>query len=141
MEDKFAVIMCGSRTWRDQGAVNCEVKRLLARYGSRLLIRHGDEPNGADKCIYLACEAYSVRHVEYCAAPPRLSHVPHECFEVVRASDWDRDGLDAGPIRNRAMRDAGAQGLVAFRSAGISKGTDGMVALARAAGIPVIIRS
>jgi hypothetical protein len=138
MEDKFIVIMCGSRTWRDALPVYFEAKRLKARYGLRLLVRHGDEPNGGDKLIFQACEDLSVCHIEYCAAPPR--HREHARFQVVRASDWTKDGKAAGPIRNRAMRDAGAQGLVAFRMPGISRGTDGMIALAREAGMPVIIR-
>lgn len=138
MEDKFIVIICGSRTWRGGGAIHAEIVRLRTKYGGRLLIRHGDEPKGADRLIYLACESYGVSHIEYCAGEPR--HEEHEGFRVVRASSWDRDGLAAGPIRNKAMRDAGAHGLVAFRCAGISKGTDGMIVLAREAGIPVIIR-
>jgi len=136
--DDFVIIMCGSRTWIGTIAVYAEFDRLITRYGDRLLIRHGDEPNGADSLIHEACEDLLVRHIEYCAAPPR--HREHARFQVVRASSWDRDGYAAGPIRNRAMRDAGANGLVAFRSASISKGTDGMIALAREAGIPVIIR-
>lgn len=135
--DDFVIIMCGSRTWHDQQLVNQEVQRLLGRYGSRLLIRHGDEPYGADNCIYCACEGYSVRHIEYCATTPR--HTPHERSQVIQVSDWNRDGRGAGPVRNRAMRDAGAHGLVAFRMPGVSRGTDGMIALAREGGIPTIV--
>lgn len=135
----FIVIMCGSRTWKAYEPIYAEVLRLRTRYGAQLLIRHGDEPHGADEQIYKACEALHVRHIEYLAGKAR--HTPNARFRVVRASDWDFDGPSAGPIRNRAMRDAGAHGLVAFRMPGRSHGTDGMVSLAREASIPVIMRS
>lgn len=134
----IAIIMCGSRTWRAYEPIYNEVARLMRRYAA-LLIRHGDEPSGADELIYKACEALGVRHIEYLAG--RARHQPHDRFRVVRASDWNFDGAAAGPIRNRAMRDAGAIGVVAFRMPGVSRGTDGMVTLARERSIPVIIRS
>jgi len=135
--DDIPIIMCGSRTWKDDRPIWAEVERLIVRYGERLLIRHGDEKNGADGLIYNACETFGVRHIEYCAGEPR--HEEHEGFSIIRASDWSVNGLAAGPIRNRAMRDAGAHGCVAFRSKGRSPGTDGMCELAREAGIPVIV--
>lgn len=138
MRSDIVIIMCGSRTWRSRAPITIEIDRLVRRYGDRLLIRHGDEPNGADRLIYEVCEAYGVRHIEYCAAPPR--HEAHEGFKVVQVSDWQRDGKSAGPLRNRAMRGGGANGLIAFRSAGRSRGTDNMIALAREACIPVIVR-
>lgn len=138
IKTEFVVIMCGSRTWRNSRAIERELERLLTRYSTRLFIRHGDEPNGADKFIYEACEAYGVRHREYCAALPR--HEAHEGFQVAPISDWKRHGKAAGPIRNRAMADDGADGLVAFRNEGNSRGTDGMCELAEERGIPVIVR-
>jgi hypothetical protein len=131
--------MCGSRTWHYEIPVYAEFDRLITRYEDRLLIRHGDEPHGADALIYRACEELLVRHVEYCAGEPQ--HQEHRRFQVIRASDWARDGKAAGPIRNKAMAVAGAQGLVAFRMPGVSRGTDNMIALARAAGIPIIVRT
>lgn len=131
--------MCGSRTWQDAAIVDREVCRLLERYGRHLLIRHGDEPKGADERIWEACEAHEVRHMQYCATRPR--HTPHATFWLVWVSDWEIDGKAAGPVRNRAMRDAGMIGLVAFRMPGKSVGTDGMCGLAREQNIPVIIRS
>jgi hypothetical protein len=133
------IALCGSRTWTDQERVRIEVERLLKRYGDALLIRHGDEPNGADECVRKACEALGVRHIQYCAARPR--YTPHSLLRVVWVSDWNSDGNAAGPIRNRAMRDDGIKGLVAFRMPGVSRGTDGMCALARERDIPVIIRT
>lgn len=139
-DNDIVIIMCGSRTWPDQHTVTQEVLRLMGRYGDRLVVRHGDEKNGADARIYRACEVLDVRHIEYCAAPP--CHEEHERLQVVRAADWGRDGKRAGPIRNKAMRDAEPlpNGLVAFRMAGVSRGTDNMIALAREANIPVIVR-
>lgn len=137
-KDDIPICICGSRTWLALLPVHSEVARLLERYGPRLLIRHGDEPEGADERAWEACEALNVRHVQYCAAPPR--HAPHARFRSVWVSDWKRDGKAAGPIRNKAMRDDGIQGLVAFRMPGVSRGTDGMCGLARELGIPVIVR-
>lgn len=137
-DNDFIIIMCGSRTWTDPALIYAELGRLVRRYGARLLIRHGDEPHGADRLVFLACQELAVRHIQYCATAPRFSGLAK--FQAVQVSDWGRDGKAAGPIRNRAMRDAGADGLVAFRMPGISRGTDGMIALAREVGIPVIVR-
>lgn len=139
MTDTTPIILCGSRTWRAYEPIYNEVARLLRRYATALLIRHGDEPKGADELIWQACEALNVRHIEYLAG--RVRHTPHTGFQVVRASDWNFDGKAAGPIRNRVMRDAGAHGCVAFRMPGMSRGTDGMIELARERDIPVIVRS
>jgi hypothetical protein len=56
-----------------------------------------------------------------------------KCFEI--KADWKRYGSAAGPIRNQQMLDWGPDLVVAFAG---GTGTAGMVALARAAGVPVI---
>ena len=131
------IIMCGSRTWHDGHTIADEVMRLRERYGETLTIVHGDEPNGADEWIRRVCEDLSVRHEQYCASGKAPRHQAHARFTVFCVSSWDRDGLRAGPIRNTMMRDSGAIGIVAFRSEGESKGTDGMLRLCAA--IPQIV--
>lgn len=132
------ICMCGSRTWKYEAIVEYEVSRLLNKYGTKLVIRHGDEPKGADEVIRLMCEMYGVMHIQYCASQP--IHKPHWFFHSVWVSDWSTNGKAAGPIRNKAMLDAGIIGLVAFRMPGVSRGTDGMCKLAKDANVPVIIR-
>jgi hypothetical protein len=53
----------------------------------------------------------------------------------LNALDWKRYGNAAGPIRNQRMLEWGPDLVVAFAG---GTGTAGMVALARAAGVPVI---
>lgn len=54
----------------------------------------------------------------------------------VHVADWQKHGLSAGPIRNQAMVDAGADVCLAF-PVGESKGTRDCIKRARAAGIHV----
>lgn len=134
------ILMCGSRTWFDDWQVIAELKRLQVRYGTRLVIRHGDEPNGADRIISRLCAELRIRHEEYCATTPAV-YERGRC-KVVQVSDWAVDGKAAGPKRNAAMLEPNdVVGVVAFRSHGKSNGTDGMCNLARASGVPVIVRN
>jgi hypothetical protein len=55
----------------------------------------------------------------------------------VYMADWQGQGRKAGPIRNQRMLDEGRPDLVAAFPGG--KGTAGMMALARKAGVPVIV--
>lgn len=137
METK-RIIMCGSRTWQDPHIIADELLRLKRKHGESLVIVHGDEPNGADNWIRRICNDCGIKHNMYCAAAPK--HTPHALFRIVRASDWQADGLKAGPLRNKAMRDSGnIAGCVAFRSEGKSSGTDGMLRLCADVGIPRIV--
>ena len=58
----------------------------------------------------------------------------HNTLETFPA-DWKKQGRAAGPIRNQAMADAGADLCLAFPSAGKSLGTWDMIRRACAAGI------
>lgn len=61
-------------------------------------------------------------------------------FNVQRFSaDWEKHGKAAGPIRNRDMLKSGADLVIAFRMDGESRGTDDMIAIAVAAGVPVVV--
>ena len=134
------ILMCGSRTWRNRAAILADVKQLQVRHGGRLVVRHGDEPNGADRLISEVCRDLNIRHEEFCAAEPR-NYQRGRC-KVVQVADWKIDGNAAGPKRNAAMLEPNdVVGVVAFRSNGRSNGTDGMCNLARAKGVPVIVRN
>jgi hypothetical protein len=138
MMENVRILMCGSRTWRGRGAIYAELERLRGSYGERLVVIHGDEPNGADQGVHTGCEELGIRHEMYCAAAPRYR--AHVRFTIEQVSDWKKDGLSAGPKRNKYMLDTGVLGVVAFRSKGRSSGTDGMCALAREAQKPIIMR-
>jgi YspA, cpYpsA-related SLOG family len=62
-----------------------------------------------------------------------MTHPDIKRFEI--KADWKRYGNAAGPIRNQRMLEWGPDLVVAFAG---GTGTAGMVALARAAGVPVI---
>ena len=131
------ILMCGSRTWRNQIIIWRECERLLLRYGDTLIIIHGDEPNGDDEIIRLTCEELRIYHEMYCAAQPY--YTAHKRFRIEQVSDWDRDGKAAGPKRNAHMLATGIDGVVGFRSPGKSDGTDHMCRIARQVGKPVIV--
>ena len=109
------VIVCGSRTWTDKDLIWARLDDLPD--GAQIV--HGAHHSGADHFAHLWCEIN---------APSRE--------EPVQAR-WREEGKKAGPLRNRIMLARGADLVIAFRSRGDSRGTDHMVGIARAAGVPV----
>ena len=107
------VLVCGSRHWTDPAPV----RAALASLPADTVIVHGAAP-GADT---LAATLATARGLVVEAHP----------------ADWARDGRRAGPLRNQAMLATGIDRVVAFRLSGASPGTDHMVRLAQAAGVPV----
>lgn len=110
------VLICGSRSWTDQDAIN------YAIFGLPLdsIIIHGAAA-GADTLADQAAAMWGLTRYPYPA-------------------DWAKYGRRAGPIRNQQMLDEGCPDLViAFRRRGPSPGTDDMIKRARAEGIPVEI--
>ncbi|QBJ94464.1 DUF2493 domain-containing protein (plasmid) [Streptomyces seoulensis] len=118
----YRVLVTGSRTWTDVGAV----QRALARAaegvpaGRELVVVHGDCPRGADAMADLwarQCGATIERH----------------------AADWRPNGVfdrAAGPRRNARMVSLGADLCLAFIRDG-SRGATHCADLAEKAGIPV----
>lgn len=113
-----AVIVTGSRLWKDADAVY----QALDRSDPDIVI-HGACPSGADE--------YADR-----------------CFDTVSLipmpAQWDRDGKSAGPKRNQQMlnvllslRDCGYTVEVLAFPLGESRGTRGMMLMAEAAGVAV----
>lgn len=107
------LIVCGNRDYSDSRAVFRALDRVRAKYGVAK-IKHGGA-RGAD--------ALAGRWAEECG-------VPVEVFDA----DWEQHGKRAGPIRNQAMADSGADGCIAFPG---GRGTADMIQRATEAGIKV----
>lgn len=108
------LLVCGGRDYANIDHVYSVLSAVHAKRGISILI-HGDAP-GADT---LAGEWAMERGI-HVARVPAL---------------WDRYGSAAGPKRNEAMLQLNPDGLVAFPG---GRGTNGMVELAKSAGITVM---
>jgi hypothetical protein len=84
-----------------------------------LTVVHGDCPTGIDAEAERICEERGIPSERYPA-------------------DWDTHGKSAGPRRNKQMVDLGADLCLAFPK-GVSRGTRGCLALAKAAGIKTLV--
>ena len=117
------IIVTGSRDFTDDDLVNEALSDLFERYidHSEFVLVHGGA-RGADTLASLWAshlKKYGVR-------------------EEAHHADWGLHGRAAGPIRNKAMVDKGADLVVAFYKAGSGNvGTKNCVAQAVLAGIPV----
>lgn len=111
------VLVTGSRTWPDPGAVVSALHRLLIDHG-RLTVVHGACPAGVDAITATWARAH-----------------PGQVTEEAHPADWQRHGRAAGPIRNTAMVNAGADVCLAFIH-DHSAGASGCADAAEAAGIP-----
>ena len=110
------VIVCGGRDYTDGTTVARVLSALDLSDAVVVVGVDPQRPRGADGLAYSWCQTYDVT-VE-----------PHP-------ADWHRYGPGAGPIRNRAMADAGAHLVIAFPG---GRGTADMVGRARSAGVPVL---
>lgn len=121
------VLICGDRNWTDREMIREWVQDFNAKCGILRCfgtVIHG-AAKGADmiaheevlKCEYLRPNAYP--------------------------ADWKKHGKAAGPIRNQQMLEEGhpVQVIAFHDDIENSKGTGHMVRIARAAGIPVEVRS
>lgn len=116
------ILFCGSRNFDNFDAIRDAIQRVIARYDDvdEFVCIHGGA-RGADKIA------------GYCAKQVGWT------VEVYEA-EWDKYGKSAGYKRNRRMLDEGKPDLVlAFRSAGESKGTDMMVDIAQQAKVPTYV--
>lgn len=119
------ILVTGSRDLSDQLMVWDALVTNLKREPSSLVV--GDCPTGADR---FAREAWTrVDAIQVGVAGPLDVHV----------ADWTTHGKSAGPLRNRAMVDSGADLCLAFYKQGAgNRGTKDCVRRAKIAGIPVI---
>lgn len=114
------VIVTGSRAWPNPHKVFFELGRLFCAKGPFVLI-HGACATGAD----------AAAHHWHDVAGQFLG-----VAEVTYPADWAAHGRAAGPIRNALMAKGGADLVLAFPLPD-SRGTQGMIRLAREAGIEV----
>ena len=77
------VILTGSRDWEDPLPVDLLLRGLRSRY-QRLIVIHGDNPNGLDAMCEELCRLLAVRTKPFPA-------------------NWDAYGPAAGHIRNETM--------------------------------------
>jgi hypothetical protein len=119
------VIVTGSRDWTGVYATQrihtvLEVVLALCEVlGTKLTLVHGDCPTGADRTV----DDWARRRDDIGVS---VTTFP---------ADWRTLGKAAGPIRNQAMVDSGADMCIGFLKGG-SRGTSITLAMARAAGIP-----
>jgi hypothetical protein len=115
------VLITGSRSWTDRTTI----ERVIADLPAGTTIIHGGA-HGADT---IAGDCATARGLAV------------EVYPVTPA-EWTRYGKAAGPMRNaRMLAESRPDLVIAFRAPGVSKGTDGMVRLAREAGLRMTVVS
>lgn len=118
------VLVTGSRDWPQPRTVWAALDAVAAEHaGQTLTVVHGACKTGADAHAAVWCG--------------RARDAGWDVLEEPHPADWTQHGNAAGPIRNRAMVEAGADVALVFLGPGPSKGTRGTLALAIGAGIPV----
>jgi hypothetical protein len=106
------VLVTGSRDWTDWPTIMDAIE-ALPRWA---VVVHGGA-RGADQTAGAFADAFGLA-------------------QEVFPADWKRHGKGAGPLRNQAMVDAGADIVYAFPLPS-SRGTLDLIRRAEAAGIPV----
>lgn len=128
----YRILLTGSRHWEDPRAVTRALRDLITEQAGkgrrRFVIVHGACPSGADR---FAAE-FADR------AAPYFASTGLTVTEEAHPADWASHGRGAGPLRNQAMVDAGADVCLAFPLPS-SRGTVDCMDRARAAGIEVRI--
>ncbi|HQR18333.1 MAG TPA: SLOG family protein [Gemmatimonadales bacterium] len=116
----YRILVTGSREWGDLPSVARELAALRRRVdaGREIVVVHG------------AAKGLDVT-ADFAATSLHMTTEPHP-------ADWATHGKGAGPIRNQAMVDLGADVCLAFPTKS-SVGTWDCVRRANAAGIRVII--
>ena len=117
------IVVTGNRFWICHELAAGVIRRLVAHYGSGIAIVHGGA-TGVDESFATACKGLGIA----AEAHP------------VSDEDWQRLGKRAGPLRNRAMVQAGADLCIAVhRFIFNSKGTKDCARQAIEAGIPTYL--
>lgn len=117
------VLICGSRDWTAKGPIEDMLDGMLYRFGSLTVV--SGMARGADR---IAADWAGERGEHLLACP----------------ADWEAHGKAAGPIRNRLMLEEGQPDVVyAFKDgfdwAMKKGGTEHMVSISKAAGVPVFV--
>lgn len=108
------VLVCGGRDFDEVAIVDAALDALHNKHGLTHLIHGGAQ--GADAIA--SWWASGRRDVQ----------------EVICPANWDMNGRAAGPMRNRAMAELSPDLVLAFKG---GRGTESMVKIAEALGIPV----
>lgn len=98
----FRVLITGSRDWVQVGLVRMELELLWSEVRhtyDRLIVVHGNCPTGAD----IMAKVWAHYHED----SDRITEEGHDAW-------WHIHGYKAGPIRNQAMVDKGADRCIAF---------------------------
>lgn len=95
----YVVLITGSRSWRRNRPVQDAIREAIreAPSGRRIVFRHGACRKGVD--------AIADTYLRYLGGEIEIERHPAE---------WRRLGKAAGPLRNKAMVDAGADLCLAF---------------------------
>lgn len=113
------ILITGGRNWTDEGAVAKAVIREIDRLSpGQIVLIHGACPTGADAIASRLAKQLGV-------------------YERPWPADWEAYGRAAGPMRNQAMVDDGADVCLAFPMPS-SRGTFDCMRRAEAAGIRVV---
>lgn len=118
MKEVKIVLVTGSREWTDTAKIYAALQKHLGNEIQAILV-HGDCPTGADAIANSWAQSQPGIAVD------------------AQPANWERFGRSAGPRRNQAMVDRGADICLAFPK-GQSRGTRHCMRAAEKAGIPVI---
>jgi hypothetical protein len=123
----YRVLITGSRDWPDIERVRHELSRIYDELAATrlMVVVHGDCPTGAD----IMAKAWALTTFTPACTDDfeRVTEEPHPAA-------WHVHGNKAGPIRNKAMVDKGADVCLAFIRNG-SRGASHTADLAEQAGI------
>lgn len=134
----FRVVVTGSRHWTDGEAAN------LIRNKMMLVVHQATEMGPALMSGMCVSEAEIVIAHGGARGADSIADAfarKHRWRVEVFPADWQKHGPPGGPIRNKAMLDAGADLVLAFPFGGrlTSPGTWNCVDLAAIRGIPVAV--
>jgi YspA, cpYpsA-related SLOG family len=105
-EYKHAIVVYGSRYYKDKMAFHTALMEFIKRFGNEpIIFLSGAASSGADRMIIQWCKKFGYP----CKLYP---------------ADWERYEKAAGPIRNRVMAEDSTEGLGFWN--GVSKGTKNM---------------
>jgi hypothetical protein len=123
----YRILVTGSRDWQSLGVIRGALNQILASLPEEqpLVVVHGDCATGAD----IIAKAWALT-----TFTPRCTDDYEHVTEEAHPAAWHVHGNAAGPIRNKAMVDKGADLCLAFIRNG-SRGASHTAALAEQAGI------
>lgn len=124
----YRVLVTGSRDWQTIGIVRGALDEVLGSLPADqpLVVVHGDCPTGAD----IMAKVWALT-----TFTPQDTDDYERVTQEAHPAAWHAHGRQAGPIRNKAMVDKGADIALAFIRDG-SRGASHTARLAEQAGIP-----